>query len=55
MQAYEFDGQLYTNVEEFLQSVAHTYKTGDHQTALDALNDYGFELTDIGVRPDAAH
>lgn len=49
--AYEFDGVLYNNVEEFLQAVAHEYKSGDRDLALSALTDFGFELSDIGVRP----
>lgn len=49
--AYEFNGELYTNVEEFLQAVAHEYKTGDRDLAISVLNDYGFELSDLGVRP----
>lgn len=51
-QAFEFDGQLFANVEEFLEAIAHEYKTGDTDLALSALDDYGFSLTDIGVRPE---
>jgi len=51
-EAYEFDGELYTNVEEFLNAVAHAYKSGDHEAALSALDDHGFDLTDLGVRPE---
>ena len=50
--AYEFGGQLFDNVEEFLEAVAHEYKTGDRDLALTALDEYGFSLNDIGVRPD---
>jgi len=53
-QAYEFDGQQFNNVEEFLEAVAHEYKTGDTNLALSALDDYGFSLSDIGVRPEGA-
>jgi hypothetical protein len=53
-EAYEFNGELYNNVEEFLAAVAHEYKEGDRDLALSALDDYGFELSDIGVRPDGA-
>lgn len=49
--AYEFDGELYTNVEEFLEAVAHAYKSGDREAALSALADHGFDITDLGVRP----
>jgi hypothetical protein len=51
-QAYEFDGELFTNVNSFLDAVAHEYKTGDENYALTALEDYGFDISDIGVRPD---
>lgn len=51
-QAFEFDGRLYTNVEEFLEAVAHEYKSGDRDLALTALEDYGFALSDLGVRPE---
>lgn len=51
--AYEFDGQLFTNAEEFLQAVAHEYKTGDKGLALSALEDYGFDVSDINVRPSS--
>lgn len=54
MQAYEFDGQLFTSVETFLEAIAHEYKTGDKDLALSALDDYGFELSDLGVRPEGA-
>jgi hypothetical protein len=51
-EVYEFNGELYTNVEEFLAAVAHEYKEGDRDLALSALDDHGFELSDIGVRPE---
>ena len=51
-QAYEFDGQLFESVETFLEAVAHEYKTGDHDLALSALEDHGFTVSDIGVRPE---
>lgn len=54
MQAYEFDGQLFTNVESFLEAIAHEYKAGDKDLALTALDEYGFELSDLGVRPEGA-
>lgn len=49
--AYEFDGQVYDSAGEFLDAVAHEYAQGDQQAALDALDDYGFNLSDINVRP----
>lgn len=51
-EAYEFNGELYNNSEEFLDAIAHEYKAGDKDLALQALNDFGFDLTDINVRPD---
>ncbi len=48
---YEFDGQMFESEGEFLDAVAHEYKQGDQQAALDALDDYGFSLSDISVRP----
>lgn len=53
-QAYEFDGEQFDNVEEFLQALAHGYKDGDRELVLSTLDDYGFSLSDLGVRPDAA-
>jgi hypothetical protein len=53
-EAYEFDGELFTSVESFLEAIAHEYKVGDKDLALSALDDYGFELSDIGVRPEGA-
>lgn len=50
--AYEFNGELFENAEEFLNAVAHEYKSGDKDLALQKLNEYGFELTDINVRPE---
>ncbi len=51
MQVYEFDGELYRSVEEFLQVAAHEYRDGDSNYAMNKLEDYGFGLSDIGVRP----
>ncbi len=54
MQAYVFDGQLFTSVEAFLEAIAHEYKSGDKELALSILDEYGFELSDLGVRPEGA-
>lgn len=53
-QAYELNGQIYNNVEEFLDACAHEYKVGDSEMVVDKLEDYGFTLSDINVRPDGA-
>lgn len=52
--AYEFNGELFDGVEEFLEAVAHEYKVGDTDLALSALDDHGFTLSDLGVRPEGA-
>lgn len=49
--AYEFDGELYSTVGEFLDALAHAYKSGDKELVIDALDEYGFSLSDINVRP----
>ena len=46
---YEFNGQLYESVEEFLQDLAHEYKSGDRESVVDTLENYGFTIADIGV------
>lgn len=48
---YEFDGQMFESDGEFLDAVAHEYSRGDQQAALDALDEYGYSLSDINVRP----
>lgn len=52
-QAYEFDGQLFDNEGEFLDALAHEYKIGDKELVVDALENFGYSLADIGVRPGA--
>lgn len=49
--AYEFGGELYGSVGEFLDALAHEYKTGDREAVVDALEEYGFSLSDLSVRP----
>lgn len=50
-QAFEFDGQLFDTEGEFLDALAHEYKTGDRDLVVSTLEDYGYNLADIGVRP----
>lgn len=50
-EAYEFDGQLYDTAGEFLDALAHEYKTGDRNAVVDTLEKYGFSLSDLNVRP----
>lgn len=54
MGVYEFDGTLYETVGEFLDALAHEYKTGDKDLVMSALDDYGFSLEDIGVNPHSS-
>lgn len=49
--AYEFNGELYDSVGEFLNALAHEYTAGDKEAVVDALEEYGFSLSDINVRP----
>jgi hypothetical protein len=49
-QAFEFDGQLFNTEGEFLDALAHEYKTGDRELVISTLEDYGYGLSDIGVR-----
>lgn len=49
--AYEFEGELYSSVGELLDALAHEYKTGDREAVVDALEEYGFSLSDLSVRP----
>lgn len=53
--AYEFDGQLFTNVGEFLDALAHEYKHGDSDLAVQTLEDFGFALSDINVAASQPH
>lgn len=46
---YEFGGIIYENVGEFLDALAHEYKVGDKALVIATLEEYGFELADIGV------
>lgn len=46
---YEFNGELFENSGEFLDALAHEYKTGDKDIVVTTLEEYGFDLGDIGV------
>ena len=50
-QAFEFDGLLFDTEGEFLDALAHEYTTGDRDLVVSTLEDYGYSLADIGVRP----
>lgn len=53
--AYEFDGQLFTNVGEFLDAVSHEYKNGDKDLAVQTLEEYGFSLSDVNAGVHQPH
>lgn len=53
-QVYEFDGTLYESEGEYLDALAHEYKTGDKDLVLSSLDEYGYTLGDLGVRPSGA-
>lgn len=44
---FEFNGELFENEIDFLAAVKSEYDIGDRQLALDALEDYGFDLSDL--------
>ncbi|MBI3888995.1 hypothetical protein HY312_00240 [Candidatus Saccharibacteria bacterium] len=46
---YEFEGIIYENSGEFLDVLAHEYKTGDKEVVITLLEDYGFDRSDIGA------
>lgn len=50
-EAYEFDGELFDSTGEFLDALAHAYKEGDKEAVVDALEEHGFSLSDLNVRP----
>ena len=54
VKVYEFEGELFETVGAFLQALAHEYKVGDSDLVISTLEDYGFDITDIGVRPIGA-
>ena len=52
---YELDGQLFTNVGEFLDAAAHEYKHGDRDLAVQTLEEYGFSISDINAAGHQPH
>jgi hypothetical protein len=47
-QVYEFGGEIYESAGEFLQVLSHEFKVGDKELVVTTLEDYGFDLNDIG-------
>ncbi len=46
---FEFNGELFENEADFLEAAKEEYQTGDQQLVLDALEEFGFDLSDLGV------
>lgn len=46
---FEFNGELFENEVDFLEAVKKEYQVGDQQLALDTLEEYGFDLSDLQV------
>lgn len=46
---YEFNGKTYESTGEFLMALSHEYQTGNRQLVLDALDKYGFDLSDLNI------
>lgn len=46
---FEFNGELFENEADFLEAAKKEYQTGDQQLVLDALEEFGFDLSDLGV------
>lgn len=49
---YELNGEVFTSVGLYLEALAHEYKTGDGELVLTKLEENGFTLADLGVRPE---
>jgi len=46
---FEFNGELFEKEADFIAAAQKEYRTGDQQLVLDALEEYGFDLSDLGV------
>ena len=46
---YEFEGEIFETSGELLDALAHQYKVGDKELVVTTLEDYGFDLADIGA------
>ncbi len=47
---FEFNGEEYETEVKFLEAVKKEYESGDAALAIDALETYGFDLNDLGVK-----
>ena len=46
---FEFNGELFENEIDFLDAARVEYETGNKQIVKDALEEYGFDLSDLGA------
>jgi hypothetical protein len=46
---FEFNGELFENETDFLDAARKEYETGDQQLVSDALEEYGFDLSDLKI------
>ncbi len=46
---FEFNGELFESEIDFLEAAKKEYQTGDQQLVLDALEEYGFDLSDLNL------
>ena len=51
---YEFNGELFESEGACLDALAYEYTHGDRELVVDTLENYGFALSDLGVRPEGA-
>lgn len=47
---FEFNGELFESEVEFLEAAKKEYEIGDQQLVLDALEEYGFDLSDLNLQ-----
>lgn len=46
---FEFNGELFENEIDFLDAAKEEYLHGNKQLVMDALEEYGFDLSDLGT------
>lgn len=46
---FEFNGELFESEVDFLDAARKEYEVGDQQLVLDTLEEYGFDINDLGV------
>lgn len=46
---FEFNGELFKNEGDLISAIREEYLNGDRQLAEDALEEFGFDVGDLGV------